>query len=270
MTGKLAAPPGTVVCKFLRRDSRPRLSGGAQLRSLCTRPRHLALVLLKIILAACRPARGQLHRRPRTQSVGRILRALVKGHDDVSPQPDLRLHGLFGTKKVRRTVQVRAKRHAFFADLAEIGETENLKPARIRKDGAIPRHEPMQPAHPANRLDPRPQEKMVGIREQNLDAEFFQHILRDALHRSEGPDRHEHRSLDLSVRSNELARTGGTAASFNLQANRHRGIVTDVRRRTSSFSRGPRYRAEEPRRCTSSEHNSEDKKSEHKKPGRIP
>ena len=134
---------------------------------------------------------------------------------------------------------MRAKRHSFFADLAQIGETENLKPARIRKDGAIPRHEPMHPAHSANRLDARPQEKMVGIREQNLDAQLFEHILRNALNRSQCPDRHEHRRLNLSVRSNELARAGGTAGSFNLQANRHRGIVTEEGGPDSRRESGP-------------------------------
>ena len=89
-------------------------------------------MLLKIILAARGPAHGQLHRRARTRSLRRILRAFVKRHNNVSPQPNLHLHSFFGTKKVRGTVQVRAERHAFFADLAQIGETENLKPARIR------------------------------------------------------------------------------------------------------------------------------------------
>ena len=84
----------------------------------------------------------------------------------------------------------------------------------------------MQPAHPANRLDPRPQKKMVGIREQNLDAQLLEHILRDALHRSERPDRHEHRRLNLSVRSDELADAGGTAGSFNLKSDGHRAILS--------------------------------------------
>jgi hypothetical protein len=69
---------------------------------------------------------------------------------------------------------------------------------------------------------------MVGIGEQNLDAEFFKHILRDALDRSQCANRHEHRRLDLSVRSDELASAGGAAGGFNLQANRHRGILTEV------------------------------------------
>ncbi len=134
---------------------------------------------------------------------------------------------------MRRTVQVRAERHAFFVNLAQIGETENLKPARVRKDGPIPRHEPMQPAHPANRLDAGPQKKMVGIREQNLDAQLFKHILRDALHRSQRSHRHKHRRLDLSVRSKELAGAAGTAGGFNLQADGHGGIVTELSSKSS-------------------------------------
>ncbi len=84
----------------------------------------------------------------------------------------------------------------------------------------------MQPAHPANRLDARPQKKMVGIREQNLDAQLFEHILRDALNRGQRSNRHEHRSLNLSVRSDELADAGGTAGRFNLKSDGHRAILS--------------------------------------------
>jgi hypothetical protein len=56
---------------------------------------------------------------------------------------------------------------------------------------------------------------MVGIGKQNLDPEFFERILRDALDRSQGSDRHEHRRFDLSVRSDELADAGRPAGGFN-------------------------------------------------------
>src|SRR5260370_14004833 len=124
---------------------------------------------------------------------------------------------------MRRPVQVRAKGHAFIAHLAQIGQAENLEAARVGKNGAIPRHEPVQPAHLANRFDPRPQKKMVSIAQQNLDAKFFKHILRDALDRTERPNRHKHGRLDLSMRSDEPTGASRAASSFNLQANRHCG-----------------------------------------------
>ena len=54
-------------------------------------PRHFVLVLLKIFLAARRPAQRQLHRLPRPLAIRRILGAFVKRHDDVRAQPDLGL-----------------------------------------------------------------------------------------------------------------------------------------------------------------------------------
>ena len=122
---------------------------------------------------------------------------------------------------------MRSERHAFFANLAQISETENLKAARIGKEGAIPRHEPMQPAHPANRLNARPQKEVVGIAEQNLDAQIFEHILRDPLHRCQRPNRHKHGSLNFTMRSDELASAGGAAGSFNLQMDRHPRILSE-------------------------------------------
>jgi hypothetical protein len=60
----------------------------------------------------------------------------------------------------------------------------------------------MQAAQLSNRFNPRPQIKMVGIAQQNLDPKLLQHILRNPLNGAERSDRHEHRRLDLSVRSN--------------------------------------------------------------------
>lgn len=117
-----------------------------------------------------------------------------------------------------RSIQVRAKRHALVGDLAQIVEAENLKAARVGEYRPIPRHEPVQSAHLPNRLDPRPQIKMVSIGQKNLHTQLFQYILRNALDRAERSDRHKHRRLNLSMRSDELARAGRAASCFNLQA----------------------------------------------------
>ena len=77
----------------------------------------------------------------------------------------------------------------------------------------------MQAAHAPNRFNSRPQIKMIGIGEKNLDAEFFEYILRDTLDGSESSHWHEDGSLDGSVRSDELASAGGAAASGAAAAN---------------------------------------------------
>src|SRR5271156_3773738 len=122
---------------------------------------------------------------------------------------------------------MRAERDALLADLAQIVQAENLKTTRVGENRPLPRHEPVQPAHPSNRFDPRPQKKMIGIRKQNLDAKLFQHILRNALNRTERSHRHEHRRLNFSMRSDEPASASSTAGGFNLQTNRHGAILTE-------------------------------------------
>src|SRR5690348_17249377 len=106
---------------------------------------------------------------------------------------------------MRRAIQVRTERHAVFIQLAELTQTEDLEATRIRQDRAIPSHEAVQPAHPPHVLDSWPQIEVIGVPEQNLDSEFFEQILRDALHRSESSHGHEHRRLDDPVWRDEPA-----------------------------------------------------------------
>jgi len=177
----------------------------------------------EVLLAALGPTQGQLHRSPRSLDVGWILGAFIESHDDVGPETDLNLHRFFGAKKVRGAVEVRAKCHAFFAHLAQLGEAENLKPAGVGQDRPIPGHETVQAAHLPNRLNAWPQIKVVSISQQNLDAKVFQHILGDALHRTQRSHRHEYGGLDLAMRRDELPGAGWAASSFNLKLDRHWG-----------------------------------------------
>ncbi len=118
---------------------------------------------------------------------------------------------------------MRAEGYAFFADLAQIVETENLEAAGVGENGSIPRHEAVQAAHLANGFDSGTQIKMVGIAKQNLDAEFLQDILRNAFDRTKRSYGHEDWRFDFSVGHDEFARTGGVAGGFNLKLDRHCG-----------------------------------------------
>ena len=57
----------------------------------------------------------------------------------------------------------------------------------------------MQATHPADLLHAGTQVKMVGISQQNLDAEFFQNVLRHAFDRRQGSDRHEYWRFHYAV-----------------------------------------------------------------------
>ncbi len=138
-------------------------------------------MLLKIFLAACRPAQRQFHRLARPFLASRKFGAFIKCHHDVRAQPDLRFHGTFRTEKMRRAIQVGAKGHAFLGHLAQFIQTENLETARIGENRARPRHEAIQPAQLADLLDSGPQVKMVGITQEDLYTEFLEDVLRNAL-----------------------------------------------------------------------------------------
>ncbi len=146
-----------------------------------------------------------------------MLGAFVERHDDVRAQADLRFHGAFRSEKVRRSVQMRTKRHAFFGHLAEIVQTEDLETAGVGEYGARPCHKAMQSAQLAYLCYSRPQVKMVGIAEKNLDSKFLQDVLRNALHRRHSSNRHEHGSFDYAVRCSHPPQTGRSGGGFDFK-----------------------------------------------------
>ena len=95
---------------------------------------------------------------------------------------------------------MRAKCHSFLSHLPQIAEAENLKSAGVGQVGPPPRHEPVQAAQLAYLLNPRPQIQVVSVPEKNLDAQFFQQILRNALHGGLRANRHEYGGFNCAVR----------------------------------------------------------------------
>ena len=67
----------------------------------------------------------------------------------------------------------------------------------------------MQPAHPPHHVDPWPQVEMVGIPQQNLDSQLFEHVLGHALHRGQRSNGHEDGRLDDPVGRDQLPEASG-------------------------------------------------------------
>ena len=116
---------------------------------------------------------------------------------------------------------MRAKCDALFGDFAQFVQAENLKAAGIGKDRARPRHEAVQSAEPSNRLDSRPQIKMIGIAEKNLDAEFFENVLRHSFHRCRRSHRHKHGGFDLAMGREQAASARCAGARLDSEIDRH-------------------------------------------------
>ena len=185
-------------------------------------------MLFEVLLAARSPAQRHLHGIFGARVIGGMLGALVEGHDDVGAKTDLRSDGTLRAEKVRGAVEVRAKGYAVLGDFAQIAEAENLEAAGVGEDRAIPRHEILHAAKPADGLDSGPEIKMIGVVKKNLDAEFFERILRNTLDRADCADGHEDRRLDFAVRRGESTGAGAAIAGFNLEAKRHCFDCSDV------------------------------------------
>ena len=83
---------------------------------------------------------------------------------------------------MRRPVQMRAESDTFFRDLPQFVQAENLEAAGVGENRPRPRHEAMQPTRLPHLLHSRAQIKMVSISQQDLNADVFENVLRNAFH----------------------------------------------------------------------------------------
>jgi hypothetical protein len=139
----------------------------------------------------------------RSGPISWILGAFVEGHANIGAEGDLNLNGMFGRKKVRTPVEVRAEADAVVSDFAQRVEREDLKSAGVGEQGARPAHEAVQAAHAADGLVAGAQVEVIGVAENDFGAEGFQNILRDGFDRSLRADGQEDWRFDCLVRQTE-------------------------------------------------------------------
>ena len=138
---------------------------------------------------------------------GRVFHTFVERHNDVRAERQLDLHGAFGGEKMLGAIQVRAKPNAVFRHAAQRFQAHDLEAAAVGQDGPRPRHEAVQAAGIADQLMPGTKIKMVGIGEEDLDAQCFQFLLPQALDRAPRAHGHEHGRLHGAVRRVQEPRT---------------------------------------------------------------
>src|SRR5262249_59200060 len=73
-------------------------------RGLTAGPRHLVLMLFKILLTPRCPAQSKFHGRASPLLLGGKLSALIKCHDDVPSEPYLRRHRPLSAEEILRTI----------------------------------------------------------------------------------------------------------------------------------------------------------------------
>src|SRR5579859_2071042 len=115
------------------------------------------LMGFKIFFGPPGPAQRHLHGLTAAFAPGGMLGAFIESHNDVAAEGNLNFNGALRGKQVRGAIEMRAEIDAVFADFAQFIQAEDLKAARVSKKSAVPAHEAMQSAEPANQFVPRTQ-----------------------------------------------------------------------------------------------------------------
>ena len=105
--------------------------------------------------------------------------------------------------------------------LPQLAQAEYLESAGIGEDRLVPGHEALHSAKLPHLLDSGTQIEVIGVVEQDLNPELFEHILRNGFDGSDGSNRHKHRRLNLAVRRDHSSGTRGAGSCFQLERERH-------------------------------------------------
>ncbi len=136
------------------------------------------------------------------------IRTFIESHDNVRTQVFLDLDGTFGGQAFHGTVNMRFESHPIFVNFSHICKGENLKAARVGQHRFVPLHELVQPTHFCDKLIPRAQEKVVGVREDKRSIQLFQLGRCDRFDSCLGANRCKNRRLDDTMRCAEFASAG--------------------------------------------------------------
>ena len=162
------------------------------------------LMCAEVIERAPRPGHREAKAFFGARAIGGIFGALVEGHADVGAEGDLDIHGVLGGEEVAAAVEMGAEAHAFVGDFAQVGEAEDLKAAGVSEHGAGPADEAVQAADAADDFVAGAEIEMVGVAEDDLRAQRFEHVLRYGLDGAGSADGHEDWSFNGLVRQVHL------------------------------------------------------------------
>ncbi len=101
------------------------------------------------------------------------------------------------------------KLHAFFGDLADPGEGEDLEAAAIGEDGFVPVCKLVQSAGSTHDLHARPHKEVISVSQNDLCTERLQLHGMDSFHRGLRADGHEDGRLDRAMRGVQPAAARG-------------------------------------------------------------
>ena len=188
------------------------------------------------VQAAAQPAVRALRRARGVLAIDVEGRALVEDQRDVRAQRGLDLHARLGGHEAHRAVEAGAEPHALLLDGedravalaaaapldlvgdAAVAHREDLEPARVSDDGAVPAHELVQPAELGDQLVAGVEEQVERVGEDHVVAQLGDLARLEALHGRLGRQRDEGRRAHLAVGRGERPGAGARAGVARVDA----------------------------------------------------
>src|SRR6266513_1581449 len=98
------------------------------------------------------------------------------------------------------SIDVILKLNALLGNLSQFRQRKNLVTAAVGQNRPVPIHERMQTAQMFDHLNPRADEEMVSVSQNDRRVQLAQFARTDCLHASLRPYRHEGRCFNRAVR----------------------------------------------------------------------
>ena len=149
---------------------------------------------------------------------GGIFEALVEDHHDVAAEGELDIDGGFGGEHVRVAVEVGSEENAFFGDLAEGVEAEDLESAGIGENSAGPGHKFVESAELTDGFVAGAEEEVIGVGQDDFGVEVVEELGgEDAFDRCLSANGHEDRGFDGAVGGVEDTGSGAGGGAGGLE-----------------------------------------------------
>ena len=190
----------------------------ARYAALLNPEKRMAGTLAKCRFGAPGPAHRQFHTIGHRLVGCRQCGAFVETHHDIAPQQRLNLHRPLRREHMFRAVDMAAKGHALLGQFAQIGQTHDLKAARIRQYRPLPVHEFVEPSQRRDPLGCGAQHQVVGIAQQDIGAGRGNAFGHHRLYRRSGADRHEGWRADIAATGRNIPRARAPVCRRHLEA----------------------------------------------------
>ena len=186
---------------------------------------------------AIQPAQGALHALAR-EIVRRLAgNDVIERHGDVRAERPLNLHRPLRGERAVGAVDVALEVDALLGDPPEAFQREDLKASRVGEHRALPRGEPVEPAHRLDHFLAGPEVEVVRVAENDLGAGAAHVGRAEAADDPMGADRHERRRLHLAMRQRERAGARGAVRALQPEGESHSsGEVTQPVTRPPSLA----------------------------------